>query len=115
IGRYPRAGPRKQRRKFVDVPLPLLNQIRTRRTLLREALALAAAASASQIVPRAARAEQGVTTPDGRYYDAYVPAASKEGQFYHYTCEFDAAWVVLATFGYDVGFDEQLAIVGHDT
>lgn len=48
-------------------------------------------------------------------YDAYVPTQTKDGQFFHYTCEFDAAWVVLKTFGYDVGLDEQLAIVGHDT
>jgi hypothetical protein len=63
----------------------------------------------------AAQGQGGVTTPDGRYYDAYVPAATKPGQFYQYSCEFDASWVVLATFGYDVPFEEQLAIVGHDT
>jgi uncharacterized protein YvpB len=51
---------------------------------------------------------------NGRAYDAYVEAASKQGQFYWYTCEFDAAWVVLKTFGYEVPFEEQLAIVGHD-
>jgi uncharacterized protein YvpB len=95
---------------------PLLNRTRSRRKLLGEMLAgtLAAAAPIAALAPRPAAA-QGVTTPDGRYYDAYVPSASKEGQFYHYTCEFDAAWVVLATFGYDVGFDELIGIVGHDT
>jgi len=50
-----------------------------------------------------------------RTYDAYVPAVIKEGQFFYYTCEFDAAWVVLKTFGHDVPLEEQLAIVGHDT
>ena len=35
-------------------------------------------------------------------YDAYVPAATKLHQYYHYTCEFDAAWVVLKTNGIDV-------------
>ena len=49
----------------------------------------------------AAQGQGGVITPDGRYYDAYVPAATKPGQFYQYSCEFDASWVVLATFGYD--------------
>jgi uncharacterized protein YvpB len=87
---------------------------RSRRRLLRELLSLAAAGPAAAIHPFAAAAQQGVSTPDGRYYDAYVPAATKEGQFHHYTCEFDAAWVVLETFGHDVGFEEQLAIVGHD-
>ena len=51
---------------------------------------------------------------NGRHYDAYVPTATKQGQFFYYTCEFDAAWAVLQTFGHDVGFDQQLAIVGHD-
>lgn len=55
-----------------------------------------------------------VETADGRVYDAYVPTAEKRGQFYHYSCEFDAAWVVLKTFGRDVPFESQLAIVGHD-
>jgi hypothetical protein len=51
----------------------------------------------------------------GQTYDAYNPAAEKLGQFYWYTCEFDAAWVVLKTFGYEVPFEDQLAIVGWDT
>ena len=91
---------------------------RTRRNLVREALALAAIAPLARagLRPTSARAQEGgITLPDGRYYDAYVPTTTKEGQFYHYTCEFDAAWVVLSTFGYDVGFEEQLGIVGHDT
>ena len=47
-------------------------------------------------------------------YDAYVPAATKPGQFAYYTCEFDAAWVILKTFGHDVPLEEQLAIVTLD-
>ena len=50
----------------------------------------------------------------GRRYDAYIPAATKPGQFYWYTCEFDAAWVVFKTYGYEVGLFEQLAAVGRD-
>lgn len=83
----------------------------SRRALLRGVLGLAAA---GPLMTRRPAGAQGITLPDGRYYDAYVPAATKEAQFHHYTCEFDAAWVVLATFGHDVGFDEQIAIVGHD-
>jgi hypothetical protein len=49
---------------------------------------------------------------NGRTYDAYVPAASKIGQWFWYTCEFDAAWAIFATYGYDIGFDEQIGIVG---
>ena len=45
----------------------------------------------------------------GRTYTAYIPAAVKERQLYQYTCEFDAAWVVLQTFGVDVTVDEIIA------
>ncbi len=46
---------------------------------------------------------------NGRTYTAYIPAAVKEGQLYQYTCEFDAAWVVLQTFGVDASVDEIIA------
>ena len=62
----------------------------------------------------AAPSRQGATQGDGRY-TAYVPVALKEGQFAQYTCEFDAAWMVLNTFGLDVSLDEQVAIIGIDT
>ncbi|HYO51093.1 MAG TPA: LysM peptidoglycan-binding domain-containing protein [Chloroflexia bacterium] len=52
---------------------------------------------------------------NGRTYNAYNQAAIKKGQWYHYTCEFDAAWIVLKTYGYDVGLEEQVEIVGLDT
>jgi hypothetical protein len=48
-------------------------------------------------------------------YDAYIPAASKKHQDYHYSCEFDAAWVVFKTYGMDVSVDEQYSIMGADT
>lgn len=71
---------------------------------------LAGAAGAGPVAGATSAAAQGE-----RAYDAYVPAAAKEGQFYNYSCEFDAAWVVLKTFGHEVPFEEQLAIVGYDT
>ena len=43
---------------------------------------------------------------NGRVYNAYIPAVVKKGQLYQYTCEFDAAWVVLQTFGVDASVDE---------
>lgn len=79
----------------------------SRRPLLTALLGLVAIGR----LPSAAAASR----QQGRAYEAYVPAAMKEGQFYYYSCEFDAAWVVLKTFGFDVPFEEQLAIVGHDT
>ncbi len=54
-------------------------------------------------------------TVNGKYYDAYVDAATKEHQYYHYTCEFDAAWVVLETNGIDATLQDQIDIVGLDT
>lgn len=51
---------------------------------------------------------------NGRHYDAYIPAATKASQAYQYSCEFDAAWVIFATFGYDVSVDEMVGVVGVD-
>jgi hypothetical protein len=87
---------------------------KNRRLLLAE-LAAAAVTVLSGIRPGPATAQSGDVTPDGRAYTAYVPTATKTGQFYQYSCEFDASWVVLATFGKDVSFEEQLDVVGHDT
>ena len=52
---------------------------------------------------------------NGRTYDAYIPAAIKEGQWYQYTCEFDAVWIIMKTYGYDVSLDEMIQAVGLDT
>ncbi|MGH2535060.1 MAG: C39 family peptidase [Thermomicrobiales bacterium] len=70
--------------------------------------------SSLAFAPRSAVGTEQVVV-NGRTYDAYIPTATKEGQFEHYTCEFDAAWVVLETFGINLGLAEMLAIVGHDT
>ena len=64
--------------------------------------------------PRDQPAEREPVVVNGRAYDAYIPAAVKEGKFFQYTCEFDAAWVVLKTYGFDVGLDQQAEIVGLD-
>ena len=60
-------------------------------------------------------ATAGPVVVGGRTYDAYIPAASKPGQFYQYTCEFDAAWVILETYGIATTFDDLVAAVGVDT
>ena len=51
---------------------------------------------------------------DPQSYRAYVPAASKQNQWFQYTCEFDAAWAVMKTFGVDAGLDEQIDAIGLD-
>ncbi len=71
--------------------------------------------TATPAVAEAAPAEAYSRVVRGEYYDAYIPAATKKRQAFHYSCEFDAAWVVLKTFGYDVSMEEQIAIVGVDT
>lgn len=84
----------------------------TRRRLV--ALGVGGAAAAFGARGAAAVQSGGVALLDGSAYDAYVPAATKEGQFAQYTCEFDAAWAVLKTFGIDTSLVEQVAIVGVD-
>lgn len=54
-------------------------------------------------------------TVDGKFYDAYIDAATKRSQYYHYTCEFDSAWVILETNGIPVTLQDQIDIVGLDT
>ena len=56
----------------------------------------------------------GPVVVNGRVYDAYIPAATKPGQDYQYSCEFDAAWVILQTYGFDVSVDRLIEIVGVD-
>jgi hypothetical protein len=51
---------------------------------------------------------------DGVAYDAYIETPKKDGQFAHYTCEFDAGWVILKTYGIDAGLQEQVDIIGMD-
>jgi len=78
-----------------------------------------AEAAATVTSPAQATVEPDATAGSGKmvnglWYDAYVPAATKLHQYYHYTCEFDAAWVVLKTNGIDVTLQDQLAITGQD-
>jgi len=47
-------------------------------------------------------------------YDTYISAATKPQQAYRYSCEFDAAWVILRTYGFNVKVDRLIATVGVD-
>ncbi len=51
---------------------------------------------------------------NGRVYDAYIPAALKQQQAYPYSCEFDAAWVILHTYGFEPTVDDLIGMVGVD-
>ncbi len=56
----------------------------------------------------------GPVEVNGRVYDVYIPAATKQEQAYQYSCEFDAAWVILQTYGIDASVDQLIDIVGVD-
>lgn len=60
------------------------------------------------------QAADGSIADQGWYWDAYLQMPIKEGQDFHFTCEFDSAWIILKAYGMDVGLDEQLALVGQD-
>jgi hypothetical protein len=82
-----------------------------RRSLLLGATSALTLPSALQVT-----AQDHVPSPvsDPSTYTAYIPTASKPGQFFWYTCEFDAAWSILKTFGIEAPLDEQLDVLGVD-
>jgi hypothetical protein len=51
---------------------------------------------------------------DPSFYDVYIPTACKAGDFYYYSCEFDAAWAVMKTYGVDASFEEQMSAIKVD-
>jgi hypothetical protein len=51
---------------------------------------------------------------NGVAYDAYIAAAIKESQAYQYSCEFDAAWVILNTYGIAASVDDLIGLIPHD-
>ncbi|MBA3336747.1 MAG: hypothetical protein H0T49_04215 [Chloroflexia bacterium] len=84
----------------------------TRRALLAAGAAAVVAGSrpaAGQSPP------SGQVEINGRTYDAYVPAAIKQGQDFHFTCEFDASWIVFKTYGIDLDLEDQIDLIGLDT
>jgi uncharacterized protein YvpB len=49
---------------------------------------------------------------DDRTWDAFIQVPIKEGQDFHFTCEFDSSWIILKAYGYDLTLQEQMEIVG---
>ena|GEM_PF-1010636 len=85
----------------------------------RTVLAVTPVTEPVRVSPTATPLPTAIPTPtpimvNGRTYAAYIPAATKAGQFYQYSCEFDAAWVILATYGFDLSGDELIAAIDHD-
>lgn len=85
-----------------------------RRTLLAGSLGLALAPKITRAEPAAVVENQPEPLRDPSTYAAYIPAASKTGQWAHYTCEFDAAWAIMKTLGIDAKLEEQIAAIGVD-
>jgi uncharacterized protein YvpB len=65
--------------------------------------------------PGQAASEIEPVTAGDATWNAYIQVPVKEGQDFHFTCEFDSAWIVLKAYGHDLDLQEQLAIVGQDT
>ena len=96
-----------------------------RRRFALGAAALAAGATLGARPGFVARANAAAPAPiveitppvvrDPASYEVYIPTACKDGPFFIYTCEFDAAWAVLATFGIDAPLEEQLDAIEIDT
>jgi hypothetical protein len=94
----------------------------SRRDFALGAAALAAGASSGAALGRqtasAARPIVEITPPpvaDPGSYDVYIPTACKDGPFYTYTCEFDASWAVMKTFGIDAPLEEQIGVIKVDS
>ena len=66
-----------------------------------------------QHVGQAASAGERVIA-DGWYWDAYIQLPVKEGQDFHFTCEFDSSWIILKAYGFDLTLQEQMDVVGTD-
>jgi len=49
-----------------------------------------------------------------REYTVYLPAKTKKGQAYKYSCEFDAGWLILQSYGFEVSTEELIAKMPKD-
>lgn len=81
-------------------------------------------ASATLAVPTATPAAPSATATPApptpvvvgeRSYTVLLPAAVKDGQRFPYSCEFDAAWVILQSYGVNVSVDELIERMPKDT
>ena len=66
-----------------------------------------------QLLGQPATGIDPVLTAEGEW-SAYIQLPIKEGQDFHYTCEFDSSWIILKAYGHDLTLEEQLSVVGHD-
>lgn len=65
-------------------------------------------------IPGQAAKDTSPIDADGSTWTTYLQLPIKEGQDFHYTCEFDSAWIILKGFGKDLTLQDQLNLVGQD-
>ena len=99
---------------LTKTPVPPTRTPRPKAPTPNAEAAVHAEATPAQAEPQAEPTSAYGKTVNGKWYDAYVPAATKLHQYFHYTCEFDAAWVVLKSNGIDATLQDQIDIVGLD-
>jgi len=61
-----------------------------------------------------ASSEVSPVDADGAVWDTYIQLPIKEGQDFHFTCEFDSAWIILTAYDKELSLDEQISLVGID-
>ena len=82
-------------------------------------LALPTATPAPTSIPTATPAPTSIPTAtpiivNGTAYDAYIVAASKTAQEFQYSCEFDAAWVIMQTYEIEASVADLIALMPID-
>jgi hypothetical protein len=97
------------------VPTPTKTAVKPTFTLTSKPTRSVVGPTATNTPSRQAAPKDLSRVVNGKRYDVYLDSATKKHQYYHYTCEFDAAWVVLKTYGIDATLEDQIAIVGLDT
>ena len=58
--------------------------------------------------------EMDTVTADEQEWHAYIQLPVKEGQYDHFTCEFDSAEIILRAYGSNLTLEDQMTIVGQD-
>ncbi|MGB3331062.1 MAG: hypothetical protein WBA46_19020 [Thermomicrobiales bacterium] len=65
-------------------------------------------------LPGAAPDANAPVNADNATWSTYIQLPIKEGQDFHFTCEFDSAWIILKAFQLEVPLQQQIDLVGID-
>jgi hypothetical protein len=64
--------------------------------------------------PGQAASEIAPVNAGNQDWHAYIQLPIKEGQYDHFTCEFDSAEIILRAYGSNLTLDDQMELVGQD-